>query len=166
MRKSGTLTGLLLKIQISNVARSATGGYIAMDPTFNPDPSDQFYPVVSPSLMKPEWSDRLDLNSTQPFLVVLSMMSTSRSAWTGYQMKASSWMTTMRHPLLVSSAAPESPPPKRSKLSLNRRSKFGCSSAASTHRGHKAIEGDNKHQIHNSCNLAREGESGKRRNPY
>ena len=30
---------------------------IAMDTTFNPDPSDLFYPVVSPSLMKPEWSD-------------------------------------------------------------------------------------------------------------
>ena len=101
-----------------------------MDPIFNPDPSNLFYPVVSPSLMKPEWSN---LSRFNPAFSL-------GPEYDEYIKECLDWIPD-KSVLLdeydeapvasVSSAAPESPPPKRSKLLLNRRSKPGCSSTAS-----------------------------------
>ena len=100
-----------------------------MDLTFNPDPSDPFYPVVSPSLMKPEWSNLSQFKFNPAFSL--------DPKYDEYIKECLDWIPDEsvfcdEEPAAsVSSAAPESPLPKRSKLSLNCRSKPGCSSAAS-----------------------------------
>ena len=85
-----------------------------MDPTFNPDPSDlYFYPVVSPSLMKPEWSDLSRFKFNPAFSL--------GPEYDEYIKECLDWIPDESVHLddydeapvaSVSSAVPESPPPK------------------------------------------------------
>ena len=84
-----------------------------MDPTFNPDPSDLFYPVVSPLLMKPEWSDLSQFKFNPAFSLgpeydeyikeCLDRIADESVLLDHYDEEPTA---------SVSSVAPESPPPK------------------------------------------------------
>lgn len=93
-----------------------------MDPTFK----DPVYPTVSPSLMKPEWSDLSQFKFNPAFSL--------GPEYDQYTKECLDWIPDASVLLddydeePATSAAPQ-PPTKRSKLSLNRRGKPGCLSA-------------------------------------